>query len=204
MKLYKIQISNFRSIRDRVELREFDHKLFTFVGANNLGKSNILRALNLFFNGEVEPGMPFDPHVDLSQGARNAVIAITFEFSTHADRRMTSYIDKHYKADFPNHVVPITLSCENTGRLQFSFLGEKGQRKTVPELLGRIRDYVNCIYVPSIKDYRSILDQDMMRKIVGATFQGWGKGRYGSKTIGEQKEKFRKLLSDVQLVLAGC
>ena len=59
----------------------------------------------------------------------------------------------------------------------------------------------NCIYIPAIKDYRRIIDAQMMRKIVGATFQGWGRGRYGSKTIGEQKEKFSNLLKEVQSVL---
>lgn len=53
----KIKISGFRSIRlDRVEnIGDFT----TLVGLNNSGKSNYLRALNLFFNGEVEPGLGF-------------------------------------------------------------------------------------------------------------------------------------------------
>ena len=37
-----------------------------FVGQNDAGKSNVLRALNLFFNGECEPGQPFSFFKDFS------------------------------------------------------------------------------------------------------------------------------------------
>ena len=54
----KVKISGFRSIKDD-EL--MDIKSFTTLGGlNNSGKSNYLRALNLFFNGEVEPQVGFN------------------------------------------------------------------------------------------------------------------------------------------------
>lgn len=54
----ELQISGFRSIENtKIEdLQSFN----VFTGRNSSGKSNILRALNLFFNDEVEPGKPFD------------------------------------------------------------------------------------------------------------------------------------------------
>jgi predicted ATP-dependent endonuclease of OLD family len=54
----KVKISCFRSIKDD-ELT--DMKSFTtLAGLNNSGKSNYIRALNLFFNGEVEPQLDFN------------------------------------------------------------------------------------------------------------------------------------------------
>lgn len=53
-----LRIEGFRSIQDE-SLEELDH-LTALVGKNSTGKSNVLRALNLFFNGEVEPGKPVD------------------------------------------------------------------------------------------------------------------------------------------------
>lgn len=51
-----IRIENFRSIRSL----EADLSRFAiFVGKNDSGKSNILRALNLFFNGYTNPGTEF-------------------------------------------------------------------------------------------------------------------------------------------------
>lgn len=53
-----ITIRGFRSIRNQ----RFDClcALTSFVGKNSSGKSNILRALNLFFNDEVDPGLALD------------------------------------------------------------------------------------------------------------------------------------------------
>ena len=56
-KIRSISIENFRSIK-RLEVDT--HDLAIFVGDNDSGKSNILRALNLFFNGETNPGQRLD------------------------------------------------------------------------------------------------------------------------------------------------
>ncbi len=57
VELKKIRIKNFRSIVDEtLILDEFN----VFVGLNDCGKSNVLKALNLFFNGETENGHALD------------------------------------------------------------------------------------------------------------------------------------------------
>jgi predicted ATP-dependent endonuclease of OLD family len=53
----QIHIENFRSIQ---RLTIPADKLSVFVGKNDCGKSNILRALNLFFNGVTNPGHSFN------------------------------------------------------------------------------------------------------------------------------------------------
>jgi predicted ATPase len=55
-KIRRIKIRNFRSIV-RIDIRVED--LTILVGDNDCGKSNILRALNLFFNGETNPDQPY-------------------------------------------------------------------------------------------------------------------------------------------------
>jgi hypothetical protein len=52
--LREVRVSGFRSIEDQTLSGISD--FHAIVGKNSSGKSNILRALNLFFNGEVEPG----------------------------------------------------------------------------------------------------------------------------------------------------
>ncbi|MCA9642381.1 MAG: AAA family ATPase, partial [Myxococcales bacterium] len=54
----KIEIRGFRSLY-RVDLQGVG-ALTALVGPNSCGKSNVLRALSLFFNGELEPGVPLD------------------------------------------------------------------------------------------------------------------------------------------------
>ncbi len=67
----KIVIKHFRSFdggvkQPKVEVIDL-RDLNIFSGANDSGKSNILRALNLFFNDEVTPGIKFDINRDLSK-----------------------------------------------------------------------------------------------------------------------------------------
>ena len=52
MKIRAIQIKRFRSILNlKLELDSLEH-IATICGANNAGKTNVLRAINLFFNSE--------------------------------------------------------------------------------------------------------------------------------------------------------
>lgn len=75
MRLESVSIRNFRCYRDEVTIRFGD--LTTFVGRNDIGKSSILEALEIFFNNDtvaIEPG-----DANIYSGETNAVI--TCEFS---------------------------------------------------------------------------------------------------------------------------
>ena len=62
--LKSVRIRNFRSILDEtIELDQYN----IFVGRNDCGKSNVLKALNLFFNGETDCGTKFDFNRDYCQ-----------------------------------------------------------------------------------------------------------------------------------------
>ena len=93
LKIKHIKIQNFRSI---VNLSLDVDRMNVFVGLNDAGKSNLLKALNLFFNGETEPGVSFDFETDYSKyapikthKAKEIVITIIFEipnrYSYHED-----------------------------------------------------------------------------------------------------------------------
>lgn len=69
-----VRIVNFRSIRNttRGSVTHLQcNKITTFVGKNNSGKSNVLKALNLFFNGSVSQGNPFSYQRDLTYQIKN-------------------------------------------------------------------------------------------------------------------------------------
>ena len=56
IKISSIRIKNFRSIRNElITSKDFN----IFVGLNDAGKSNVLKALNLFFTGETDYGKKF-------------------------------------------------------------------------------------------------------------------------------------------------
>lgn len=63
----RIHIKNFRSIVDEmITLKDLN----CFVGLNDSGKSNVLKALNLFFNGETDFDTPLDFENDYSKLAK--------------------------------------------------------------------------------------------------------------------------------------
>jgi len=76
-----IEISRFRSIREAKisGLQDFS----VLAGLNNSGKSNILRALNLFFTGRSEPDVPFNLTRDYYRGELSAKKKKNIRISVH-------------------------------------------------------------------------------------------------------------------------
>ena len=67
----KIEIKHFRSFdggkgQTKVIINDLKD-LNVFSGSNDSGKSNVLRALNLFFNNEISPGIKFNKQRDFSK-----------------------------------------------------------------------------------------------------------------------------------------
>ena len=93
MSLYiaKIEIRNFRSMRN---LSLIPGRLAVLVGKNDSGKSNILRALNLFFNGRTMPADDLDFEVDHSvfnnPNRRAKEISIKLEIAMPESYRATN------------------------------------------------------------------------------------------------------------------
>jgi len=93
LRIKHIKIKNFRSI---IDLNIDADKMNIFVGLNDAGKSNVLKALNLFFNGETEPGTSYNFETDYSKyapvrkkKAKEITISIVFSipkrYSYHDD-----------------------------------------------------------------------------------------------------------------------
>ncbi|WP_410993381.1 AAA family ATPase [Bacillus cereus] len=51
MRIQRIEVYNYKTIVD-FNFKYFNKGLNVFIGTNNVGKSNILEALNAFFNRE--------------------------------------------------------------------------------------------------------------------------------------------------------
>jgi len=76
-----IKLANFRSIESiSIEAGE----LTAFIGTNGSGKSNVLRALNLFFNGAVEGGVALELRRDFHKpwrSTRNRYVEVEVGFT---------------------------------------------------------------------------------------------------------------------------
>jgi AAA15 family ATPase/GTPase len=76
-----VEISRFRSLRD-TKLENL-HDFSILAGLNNSGKSNFLRALNLFFTGRPEPEIQFNLVRDYYRGDLSAKRKKNIRISVH-------------------------------------------------------------------------------------------------------------------------
>lgn len=74
MKIASFRICNFRSIADTDEIN--CQNLMVFIGRNNAGKSNILKALDVFFN-DSKPDIADIPY--FAQAGDQIEISVSFE-----------------------------------------------------------------------------------------------------------------------------
>lgn len=144
-----IRIKNFRSIRNElIEAKNMN----IFVGLNDAGKSNVLKALNLFFNGQTDYGVMFDFQKDFSyyfpvtsHGTKEIVIEIKF------------IIPDSYKEKGIFTWKKVWRINDYTDELITNEKGERpSDRSRVPGTLKRIR----YRYVPAVKSkeyYKSLL-----------------------------------------------
>lgn len=86
-KISEIAIKRFRSLIN-VSLKVVNGQPVIICGENNIGKTNVLEALNVFFNHSTDPSLYFPErdiphHIYYGRGgeAQNSEIAVTFEFS---------------------------------------------------------------------------------------------------------------------------
>lgn len=139
-----IQIRKFRSIKSLTRDLTPSH-LNIFVGQNDKGKSNILRALNLFFNNETDAGQPFRfeddycYHADTGTGTRRE-IRIDLEIDPPKGRfkyakplRWT----KHWKRD--------------GSIIQEKIIIETGNELPASDNVSKWLDKLRYRYVPAIK-----------------------------------------------------
>lgn len=151
----KVTIKNFRSIvREEFE----PSRLTIFVGKNDSGKSNFLRALNLFFNGETDLGQRLNFQTDFS--------TIT-KVGRGKAKQIEVWIDIEPPASFSDRSVIRWRRAWREGIPEFAWQGihklgdskELSGRSKVHSWLARIR----YKYVPAIKgaDYFSALLRDV-------------------------------------------
>lgn len=143
--IQKIHIKNFRSIVDEtIELSDFN----CFVGKNDSGKSNVLKALNLFFNGETDYNTNFDFNSDYSKFAKRGA---------KQAREITIELDVVVPESFKETGIKTwskTWRADGLHDNNFSSLFGAGSRGST--LFNRIR----YLYIPAVKSseyFKSLL-----------------------------------------------
>ncbi|MEX1660607.1 ATP-dependent endonuclease [Thioclava sp. 15-R06ZXC-3] len=150
----KIYIRNFRSA---LNLSLSPGKLAVLVGKNDSGKSNVLRALNLFFNGRTMPSNVFDFEIDHNvfhnpnQRAKEISIKLEIEMPETYKATNGDFVvwERRWRSEGMVH-------DEYSGRRRVA--GPRGGAKLetveIPKKSNAhaLLRHINFVYVPAIKD----------------------------------------------------
>ncbi|MEA1942326.1 MAG: AAA family ATPase [Pseudomonadota bacterium] len=149
-----IEISYFRSFY-KAEINKLG-EINVIFGENDSGKSNIARALNLFFNQEISPGQFFDFDIEFNNkrsletaGSGKRFIYIKVFFKT-PDQHRDSLGDTFYVKRQWN-------SLSDSDEFSEDYPKEVKQTKYRKQVVTKILNKIRYIYVPAIKD-SSVLD----------------------------------------------
>lgn len=188
----QISVRNFRSLSNVSIASDW---ITTFVGANDAGKSNVLRALNLFFNGYTNPEEPFDFTRDYNQFAAvrkgkapQVEVAVTFELPSGYIREGQPKTVEWRKVWRKEGEVR-SLERRKLGKSQ-----DFPSRSKIPTLLDRIQ----FTYVPAIKDKAFFADlQGRLYDVLASVAEQPLKDSAGAfqSQLGEQ---LQELLNTVQ------
>ena len=166
MYIEKIEIQYFRSIyRETISgLRA----LSILSGRNDVGKSNVLKALNLFFNNQTDPGVPFvfnenynlkrlnEVRKESIKGKQYIQIKITFIRGNRSVKTLPRKFTVTKKW-LRNDVLPSIVTDDLEKQLEAE--GKKYNDRNKSSLTAYLNK-IRYVYVPAIKDektFRSIL-----------------------------------------------
>lgn len=181
LQISNVRIRNFRTIRNEVT---FDTRSgMTVVGPNNAGKSNILRAIGVFFSGL--DTNTYDVLTDLSHGVHNERTSITVSFEANNPEADAEFLRLHEELRLlhpepPPKTESIILSVYFTekNKAVYSFFpnikrptgGPNAQYSRVQsELIEKIFGTFKVIYIPSAKSYSEIFSDVVSPEIVKST-----------------------------------
>ncbi len=179
--IHSVRIQRFRSIDDfRIDCG----RLTTFIGMNDAGKSNVVRALNLFFNGQTDHDKLFNfedyfnKFSDVPQKkAKEIVITVSFllpESYRHAGYPETVFWKKSWRID-GERAVNNPIRYTNNKPLR--------TRSRIPALL----KCYNFTYIPAIKD--PVFFADLLGKLYDTL------SKVGGRKLGTAGEEFNSTIS---------
>lgn len=196
IKLKSLEVENFRSIIGKPLQMDFDD-LVVIVGPNNCGKSNILRALQLFFTGAVE-GVPYSTEIDYPKS--NAIsqkvqtkITVTVQYEPSLDILIKKSLDEiESETDqlrLDDNLVRLRVSYSKNGVESWQFLGKKGARNIRKELIFKVRDSllqsVVFKYIPVGRDSLESITQEISTELIKTIFSGWSGAVQKRKEIND-------------------
>jgi len=196
-----IKIKNFRSLTS-VTIKDLSN-LNIVIGNNDTGKSNVLKALNLFFNNETESRVQFDFEKDYSYKAQTGQgkakeITIEIELLPSEQRFKNSksiiwkkvwrkeglYTSKSYlKYSDGTEIEKMNKIIQWANKLIFRYVPANKEEKYFQVLMGELHDVLNKVYEEEFNKH----GKTFVSEIIKIT-----------ETISDDLEKMLKIRNTIQ------
>ena len=178
IKIEKLQINNFRSFKNiGNEISDLE-QLNIFTGKNNVGKTNVLRALNLFFNPEL-----YNSSIDM-----NAIKQITGGGTKDPVIKIYFIDDELEKGKSNNYYIKLDLNKKK-------YISNSKTSKLADS--NRIKDYLQgkfkCIYLSTTDQDLSSQAYNLINDMILQYFKK--KHKVIRNTIDDFEKQYRNLLS---------
>lgn len=182
MKLEKVKIKNFRSYKDEVIIPFAS--LTAFVGKNDIGKSTVLEALEIFFNGETKGAIVSCDKDDANVFSNDSIVEITCEFSDLPERII---IDACAETSLQDEYL---VNCE--GNLEIKKCYDTKQSKIKPEV------YFVCNHPSNdnLVDLLSLKSPELKKR---AQSLGIEKERYNASINSDIRRAIRESVEPITL-----
>lgn len=202
-----IEVEGLRSIQ--AQTVPLVGSLNAFVGRNSSGKSNTLRALNVFFNGEVEPGKPVDfarDHYEQSPRKRKKkriCIRVAFKVPANLNYRKELAPLKALGTEFTiSRIWDLDQLRRPADRLEVK---AKGQKLINGEELGRqFLSLITYRYIPNRTVPSDIL-RDESQAIASSIFGRMKGDQHAAALLASLNDAAKRMLTEASasLVTAG-
>lgn len=150
IKIAKINIQRFRSIMDMTLVMDKDSNIFSICGPNNVGKTNTLRALNLFFNPNLyNPKMDIPTFKNATWGGA-VYTKITIDFIEDSSNRIY-VITRDFKKIKEDNIELSGYYYDGLNKKIKTVLDQKDLEKFIDEIQFYFIESVNLI-IPEIID----------------------------------------------------
>jgi|GEM_PF-1560943 hypothetical protein len=188
IKIEEIKIANFRSYKEKGNGISKLSKINVMVGKNNVGKTNLLRAIYLFFNPA-----SFNPSVDV-----NYIKQITGGASKLPKIDITFIDDEilHSKSDgFKKYTISCNLNKLNKKEGIYSLITQneeiESKLKTNSDIKKYLEKKIKCVFLSTTDDNIESQSQDLINDLIFKYYQK--KNRIIKNSVKKFEESYKQL-----------
>lgn len=186
LKITELEVENFRSILGATNLKPKINDFTVIVGANNTGKSNILRALQLFFSGHID-GKPYGATIDfpkLSSPSTKAQtrITVTLKYTPSVLTKIESAVieiekDLGATIKLDSNQIKIRQIFTRKNSESWQIITPRGIRSIKPHLMinlvNAIRTSVRFKYLPVGRNVTETIAKELSQDLISTIFRSF-------------------------------